>query len=232
MTGFSVNFTTAAGSDAVPPTVLATNPTGSTGVPTNVQLSALFDEPIKPMTVQSIQLTQAGNPVSVSRSTANGNRTVSLVPAALLQPNTAYVLTIAGVQDVAGNTLAPVVVNFTTGAGVDVAASGTAPVFDPPNNATGVGAAVTPTLTFAEPVDPVSVLSATPNSAGVFLRVNATGEFVPTTASVSADGRTVTLTPAAPLASGTQYRLFYNGGVADRAGNVFFGITSVLFTVQ
>ena len=49
----------------------------------------------------------------------------------------------------------------------------------------------------------------------------------------SPDGRTVTLTPTAPLASGTQYYLqVYHTGVTDLAGNSYGSVTLTIFSTQ
>jgi hypothetical protein len=55
---------------------------------------------------------------------------------------------------------------------------------------------------------------------GATLQLVSTGESIPFVVSMSAGGRTATLTPAAPLAAGTQYRLTvnYNYSVPDEAG--------------
>jgi hypothetical protein len=55
---------------------------------------------------------------------------------------------------------------------------------------------------------------------------------VPVTFSFSADRRTVTMTPLAPLAAGTQYRIRASTSVADQAGNIFPANVAFLFTTQ
>jgi hypothetical protein len=69
------------------------------------------------------------------------------------------------------------------------------------------------TLTFSDAVDIVSILNGCAR-----VTVDATGTPVPVT--MSADGRTATLTPQAPLAAGTQYRLEvdYSVAIYDQAG--------------
>ena len=49
-----------------------------------------------------------------------GNTILQLVPAAPLAPNTIYTMTIAGVKDPAGNTVATVTNSFTTGPSYDI----------------------------------------------------------------------------------------------------------------
>ena len=115
---------------------------------------------------------------------------------------------------------------FTTGAGVDL----TGPLvtgFVPPHNTSGVPVNVTPQVTFNEAIDPLTVPS------NVVLRLTATGVLVPVTYGFSADYRTVTLTPTAPLAAATQYTVaVINFSVRDLAGNVIANSGTANFVTQ
>src|SRR5207344_2021699 len=107
-------------------------------VPLNLVVQVLFDGPIEGSTVGGVTLAQGGSQVNVLRTLSNGNRTLSLVPPALLKASTLYTLTIAGIKDVAGNALAsPVTVTFTTGPSPDLVAP-TVVSTTPAANATGV----------------------------------------------------------------------------------------------
>jgi hypothetical protein len=200
---------------------------GLADVPTNARIQALFDEPIDATQLEQVVLLQGATPLAVTRALSNGNRTLTLTPPTLLAPDTPHTLVIAGVPDTAGNLMAGATqAAFTTGAGVDL----TAPVvtaFAPPHNTSGVPVDVAPQVTFNEAIDPLSVTN------NVVLRLTATGVLVPVTIGFSADYRTVTLTPLAPLASGTQYTIaVINFSVRDLAGNVISTSGTATFVTQ
>ncbi|MFQ5767258.1 MAG: Ig-like domain-containing protein [Acidobacteriota bacterium] len=89
----------------------------------------------------------------------------------------------------------------------------------PADGSTGVAGNAQPTLTFSEPIEPLTV---SPASIRI---LDASGASVPQAASspqLSTDGLTVTLTPAAPLTAGAFYRISAVGGttsVTDLAGH-------------
>jgi hypothetical protein len=65
----------------------------------------------------------------------------------------------------------------------------------------------------------------------VSLVINATGQSVPGTLSLSADNLTITFTPAAALSANTSYYLaVFN--LTDEAGNVYAGSTTYFTTGQ
>ena len=226
--GASITFTTSSASDATPPTVLLTVPNDTlTDVPTNTRVLALLDEPIDATQLEQVLLLQGGTPLVVTHALSNGNRTLTLTPPTLLAPNTAHTLVIAGISDTAGNTMAGATqATFTTGAGIDL----TRPVvttFAPPHNTSGVPVNVAPQVTFGEAIDPLSV------TGNVVLRLTATSVLVPVTYGFSADYRTVTLTPAAPLEAATQYTIaVINFSVRDLAGNVIATTGTANFVTQ
>ncbi len=150
-----------------------------------------------------------------------GNTVLQLVPAVPLQPNTTYTMTIAGVKDPAGNAVATVTNSFTTGATYDVTPP-TVVSTDPvscSNNPAGCpayGINVTPKILFNKPLNPVGV-----NGTYFALELNDTGQFIPATISLSANGREVTFTPQVPLLPNTEYRFsnINGGGSVDEDGN-------------
>ncbi len=88
----------------------------------------------------------------------------------------------------------------------------------PVNAAMGVARSVVPEVTFSEPVLPGS---------GVSLSVDG-GALVPTT--MSTLGASVLLTPTAPLAFATTYRISVGTSVVDGAGNAVLTASSTTFT--
>ncbi len=113
------SFTTGAGLDAVPPTVISTDPeNNATGVPLNQFITAFFSEAMDPLTITTVTYTlkQGLTPVSGTVSYAGTGGT--FVPEAGLAANTTYTATITtGAKDLAGNAMASDYVwQFTTGA--------------------------------------------------------------------------------------------------------------------
>ncbi len=100
--------------DTRPPRVSATSPAaGATGVPTTNAVSATFDEPVNPLTVNagSFTLTDgAGNPVLAQVAFDSATRRATLTPQAPLAFGKTYTATVksgnGGVTDVAGNQIA------------------------------------------------------------------------------------------------------------------------------
>jgi hypothetical protein len=226
MTGFSVNFTVSSTSDTNPPTVTATNPGGTVNPPTNSVIQVLFNKPVQATSLSQVTLTAGGPAIPVTASLSNGDQTLTLTPGAPLSPSTAYTVTVTGVNSIAGIPMsAPFVFNFTTVAGAQL--GGTAALSTvPANGATGVSASVLPTVTFSNPIDPVSA------TAGVILYVYPSYVVVPSTLSFSTDFRTVTIAPNAVLTSGQTYLIQTNGYVTDQTGRTETASVNYTFTVQ
>jgi hypothetical protein len=203
-----------------------TNPTNSfTNVPTNLFPQILMDGPVQGSSLAGVTLKIGANAVNITTSLSNGNRTITVTPPNLLVPNTVYTLTIAGVKDVVGNIMAaPVVITFTTGAGIDIVST-TVSTVSPAANATGVSVNTTGVITFNERVNPLTV-----TTSNFYIYVNNTGVAVPGTITVAADRLSATFTPTAPLTAATVYRLYMNS-VTDIAGNALTS-TNTVFTTQ
>jgi phosphodiesterase/alkaline phosphatase D-like protein len=94
-------------SDGVPPTVNGTASTSSaTGLPLDATPSATFSEPIKD-TTKSLTLADPSGAVLAGQVTYDNNTlTETFQASGPLALNTQYTATIAGVQDVSGNTMA------------------------------------------------------------------------------------------------------------------------------
>ena len=101
----------------------------------------------------------------------------------------------------------------------------------PASGAAGVSVGATVTARFSEPMDPATITTATIGLA------TASGTAVPANVTYDPATRTATLTPAAALAFGTQYRVTIEGGptdprVKDVAGNALAADTTWTFTTQ
>jgi len=213
--GIEITFYATFASATTAPTVINFNPlNGATGTGINVIIEAQFSAPIDPNFLTGVTLSGGGGPVTTTPVLSAGNTVLQLVPSAPLSPNTSYVMTIAGVKDPAGNTVATVTNTFTTGPSYDI----TPPVVvstDPPSNAT-VGTNVTPKIVFNKPLNPIGV-----TNYYFQLVLNDTSQSIPIIVSLSANGMEVTLTPQIPLLPNTEYR-FSNvngGGSVDQDGN-------------
>ena len=127
---YAWSFTTGAGADTVPPTVVSSSPaTSATGVATNAKIAITFSEAMDPASLSATTFTvvQGTTPVSGAVSYGALGAVATFTPTANLATGTAFTATITtGAKDLAGNALAaPYAISFTTAA---VAAKGPAPV--------------------------------------------------------------------------------------------------------
>jgi hypothetical protein len=208
--------------DTTLPVVLDASPaTGTTTLPINATITVLFSEPVSftSITQQTIVLSTGGVPVNTQFTLERNNTVLRIKPANLLtlQANKFYELTVTpGVQDLAGNPLGAVYTSsFTTGTATDTTGP-TVTTFNPAHLSTGVSRQTTITVTFSEPINPISLTSTTFNMGG------AVGSLV-----VSPDRRTVTFTPTFPFFANSSVSMS-TSGVEDLTGNT--GSGSAFFT--
>ncbi|MFZ1084781.1 MAG: Ig-like domain-containing protein [Terracidiphilus sp.] len=210
--GIEITFYAQFAGASTAPTVINFNPiSGATGLGTNTIIEAQFSAAIDPNFLTGVTLA-GGGPVTISTSLSAGNTILQINPQALLQPNTIYTLTIAGVKDPAGNTVATTSSTFTTGASYDIT-SAVAVNIDPSNYAT-VGTNVAPKIVFNKPLNPIYV-----NNSYFQLVLSDTSQWIPLTVTMSPDGKTVTLTPQDVLLPNTEYRYYAGSGLQDEDGN-------------
>lgn len=108
------SFTTSAPADATPPQVSSVSPAnGSTNVPVNTVVTAVFNEPMNPATINgtTVQLFNSSNATVAATVSYNAAaKTVTLTPSAPLSNISQYSARVkggsSGVKDVAGNALA------------------------------------------------------------------------------------------------------------------------------
>jgi hypothetical protein len=217
--GWSTYFYAEFTSATTAPAVINFNPIdGATGLGTNAIIEAQFSAPIDPNFLFGVTLSQGGSTVTTSPVMSAGNTVLQLVPSVPLKANTIYVLTIAGVKDPAGNTVATSSDSFTTGPGYDISAP-TVVTLDPPNNAT-VGTNAIVKIVFNKPLNPITV-----NNNSMVMNLSDSSQWIPLTVTPSANGVEVTLTPQIPLLPNTNYRYYvgYNIDVQDQNGNNGWG---------
>ena len=232
---FCISFTTSFSANTNPTAVINTSPENNEiQVPTNAPVQILFSEPINPATISQIALATSGNPVAFTPTFSDANQLLTLTPMLPLLPNASYSLTIAGVQDAAGNKMTSAVTNtFATGPTFDLLTPQVS-LTDPPNGATNVGINVAPRIVFNERLNPLSIVSSSNElyyNGSIELYNQATNQFVPATVGMSADRTTAILTPASPLESNVSYQIrvgYYD--YFDVAGNAGYGSSTSFVT--
>ena len=107
-------FETDVGPDTTPPTINGRSPaSGATNVSTGANVTATFNEPLDPASVDgtTVELSDPSNAlVSATVSYNAAQRRITLAPDSALQNSTAYTATVkggaSGIKDIAGNALA------------------------------------------------------------------------------------------------------------------------------
>ena len=232
--GNCITFTTSEAVDTTAPQVLYTvPPVSSAGVALNSVIEVIFDKALDPKSLGQVTLSNSGTQVPATASLAWSNAAVRITPSALLQPNSSYTVYVAGVTDLAGNMISnPYSFSFSTsnstGAyqtqllSTSVLVSGVSTSL-PNNGLTNVDVGTTIQLTFSQPVDPASFtygnsITLTDTSVNDYNEQN-----VPLSLSVvSADQKTITLTPNANLGPSSQFQLrvsYGTGAIYDTLGN-------------
>ncbi len=206
------SFTTGAAANTTPPTVISVVPANAaSGWPIGNKLSATFSEAMDPTTItaSTFTLTLGGTPVS-GTVTYIGT-TATFAPSSNLTAGASFVATITtGAKDLAGNALASNYAwIFTTGATVS-AILPTVVSTVPAAGATGVTTGSNITAIFSEPMDPLTITTAT-----FTLQQGAT----PLSGTVTYSGTTATFVPSTGLAAGTVYTATLTTGARDLSGN-------------
>ena len=131
--------------DSIAPTVTATTPSANaTAIVTSVKPTVTFSEDIQSGTLSFVLKDAGNNPLAATVQYNAVTRTATLVPAASLSISATYTLTVSGVKDVVGNTIAnPVTWSFSTANSI-VGAT----IWDD---------SVTPAITSANDSDPVEL---------------------------------------------------------------------------
>ncbi len=212
--GLAVNktwtFTTGTLADATAPTVVSTIPANlATGVALNTSITAAFSETMDPATITASTFTLKQGTTPIPGAVTYVGTVATLNPTSDLTASTVYTATITtSAKDAAGNALAANKVwTFTTGTALD---SGAPTVLStvPANLATGVARNAVVTATFSEPMDPLTISTASFTVAGV------TGSVL-----YDAASKVATFTPASNLAASTLYSATITTAVKDLAGN-------------
>jgi hypothetical protein len=205
-------FNTGGSADTTSPMVSSTFPeNAATNVPFGGNLSVTFSEAMNPLTVTSATVILMQGTTQISGTVTYAGVTAIFNPTAPLAPNTLYTATIrTGATDLAGNALLNNYVwTFTTGAIPDTTAP-TVISTDPANDATAVPLNKKIAAIFSEPMNPLTLTTAT------FMLANGT---TPVSGTVTYAGVTAIFTPAIVLAPSTLYTATITTGAKDLAGN-------------
>ena len=220
---FTWTFTTGAAPDTTAPTVTAVTPlNNATGVAFNTLVTASFSEPMNPLTLTTASFTLAcpvGAPITGTVGYAVSGNVATFTPTSDLPASTICRATLStAIRDAAGNPLASAFTwTFTTGAAPDT----TAPTVISTNPADGaVGVCINKTInaSFSEPMDPLTITTAT------FTLAASAGASVTGVVAYDALTRIASFNPTANLIGNpaTQYTATIKGGVSgvkDLAGN-------------
>ena len=228
LNGNSINnysFTTGYAASTSGPQVTGVSPaSGVQGVPINAQLTVEFNEPVNAESLGQVSLSEGGNPIAVTKNLSNGNQILTLVPTAALLQNTPYTITVAGVMDLAGNTMpAGFTSTFNTGTAPDFSTPSVVSII-PANQATGVSTSATMQVQFSKLMNRLTITSST-------FTVSTNGnKFVQGTISVSTDGTSAVFTPNSPLSATTVYTVQLTNGIADLEGQALTAASTTFTT--
>ncbi len=217
-------FTTGTGTDAVAPVVVQTSfADGTTGVPVNGRVLVRLSEPLGDQCAlaDGVTLSSGLGSVAATLSLSSDRQTVTVVPQAVLSTLTAYTLSLDGLCDYAGNTLAPLSLGFTTR--VDGTPDTTPPIFvssDPANGATSVPVDAPIMLNFDEQVDLVLLNG----------EVNVDGGATPGIFTSNESGA-LTFTPQDPFTSGSMHSIYFRY-IYNLVGSGRYFNSTINFTTQ
>ena len=207
-----------------PPSVTDTAPDdGSTGAVPTSSISATFDVPLDPGTVDDGDFTLTGpDDVEVPGSVRLDGDSLVLTPAETLEPFSSYTARVGtGIAGWAGTSPEqPATWTFSTGIGTPPVVVSRSPAAD----ATGVATDVAVTARFDRRLDPATVSGET-----VRLR-SPSGALVSAQVSYDDAARRVTLRPDARLAESTRYTAELTTGLAARDGRTMSAPVSFSFT--
>jgi hypothetical protein len=225
VTATTRSFTTGTANDTTGPVVASVAPPASSvGVGVNAAVRVRFNERINPLSVTGATIrlaTVSTAELACTITFSNNDQDVVIVPHGPLAGAATYTLSVEGVEDLAGNPVAGQTTSFTTASSPDFETPEIVRLA-PANGATGVPLNAVFEATFDEPIDGGLIDATT-----VWLRNNTTGLTVAGTRQLSADGRTVTFVPHAPLVGSRSHSWFVAAtDLANNARSLGFSFTT------
>jgi hypothetical protein len=212
--GSNTTFYTGTSTDTSATTVSTINPSKTQlGVPLNTLVTAVMSDDIDPTTVtnSSITLKQGTTNIPGTVTLAGDAVTLTFVPGVALNPSTVYNVSVGGFKDTEGNAVTTFTSSFTTGTTGYGNGSFALVSTSPASGDINVSVTSPVTFTMSNLINPASV-----NTLSVEVYVNATGDYVAGSYSVS--GAAVTFTPLTPYPGNTLMGM-YIYGLTDEAGN-------------
>jgi hypothetical protein len=193
--------------DITPPTVISTSPVNSaSAVAINSTITAIFSEPVDPVTITTAEFTLMNGTNAVSGTVTYSGTMATFTPSTSLATNTLYTATITtGVKDLAGNAMSA---NYSWSFQTFAPATPTVISTSPVPYAYAVVLDSTITATFSTAMDPATVTSTS---------FTLMGGTTPVSGTVTYSGTTATFTPSAPLTINTVYRATITTDVKDLA---------------
>jgi len=221
-------FSTGVTEDSAAPSVTGVNPSdGMAGIGINAAVTVEFSEQMDASSINegSFTVSRDGANVPGRIEVTRGNRTATFRPEQQLEPDTEYTVEVSSaVRDVAGNEMGTgFSSSFVTATGKDVTRPSVTGV-TPGSGAVDVPEDMTVTVTFSEPVNPLSIGPGT-------LYLLGPGGAVPGVFTLGSGNTTVGFTPLYPLFAGAVYSLNVTKGVTDTAGNPLLSPFASGFTV-
>lgn len=195
------------GTIAICPEVISTDPiAGAINVPTIKVISATFNEPMNPATINNSTFLLQEGTVLVSGAVSYTGSTASFTPSVPLKSNTVYTATITtGAKDnLKSSMIQNYVWSFNTGAVPTVVST------DPINNAANVALVKNISATFSTPMNPTTITSSS------FILKQGTNVIA---GGVTYSGSTATFTPVASFLENTVYTATIVKTSKDLAGN-------------
>ena len=231
---FAWSFVTGSASDSVPPTVTQQVPAQDAVAATNTQVTVTFSEEMAPASLNtdsfSLKTSVGDTPIAGTVSYVVGARTATFKPTSALPSNTAFTATVSSaVTDLAGNSmLSPKVWTFTTAEVLDTTPPSVTLV-NPADASSAICINKTVNATFSEPMDPLSLTSATLSLAPS----SSLGTPVPALITYDALTQIASINPSANLTASTAYTatvLSGTTGAKDLAGNAMLSDKIWVFT--
>jgi len=221
-----ISFTTGAGAQTVPLTVVAVSPpNASTGVPLNAYVAVELSAPVSPVTVGNSAITVSANGSNVAGAItlSSDRQTVTFTPTSALAASTSYTVTLGSIADAAGNLVGPFTSSFTTGASAVPDTTGpTAVAVTPANGSTLTDNSTPVVITFSEVINPAT-------ATNILVR-DQSNNYYNIAGTWSVSGAQATFTPASPYPANSLIQVWTQDLVRDLAGNTDTAYVVTTFT--
>jgi hypothetical protein len=227
--GYYFYTQTTAVHDNAPLTVSSVTPVNNaTAIGDNAPVRIVFSKYIDGLTATPATVTLNGGaiPYTYTFGSVNSSQTVMTITPLVPLPDSATITVhvSSGVTDLTGAASADLVSTFQTGAGANFNGPVIIQRSIDNGNSTGVPVNTTFTMTFDHPLDPSTVVgNPSGNNGCCFFYYDSSSPggyyYPPATVNLSADLRTVTIVPSAPLTPSIGNMRYYWQGATDLSGN-------------